>query len=392
LGIVFYLVLARVFVPEDYGLVQYSITLGLLIAVGTQPFSQHVMARFIGVYREHDEQLRAILSSMWAILAVLVALTLLLAIPLLLWLDRFNIGIIVVFVGTTLFYTYWGLSRGFLAPTRLTLAYLGSNTMQLVLVVLLIYVLQIDSPMLALTIYGASYLVPLALLQMFWPFPLHTHMASLQLDKIREVIRFSWPIWASHISYMLYASMPILLLEMLASTAMVGVYGVAKTLTMAFLFIPSSIATLLMPKTAGLPRSQHLGLLRKTLLWSLFVNGLGLVIYLFLVEWFVRTMFGAEYLVDSGTYLLLALAMIVRGSGGIITAVLVGGGNAWIETAGRVMSLLLTAGIGWWLIPDYGATGAAAALLAGSVGSIITYGLLSLAGVRSDEPPPPTEA
>jgi O-antigen/teichoic acid export membrane protein len=56
------------------------------------------------------------------------------------------------------------------------------------------------------------------------------------------------------------------------------------------------------------------------------------------------------------------------------------------------MSLLLTAGIGWWLIPDYGATGAAAALLAGSVGSIITYGLLSLAGVRSDEPPPPTEA
>jgi O-antigen/teichoic acid export membrane protein len=325
LGIVFYLVLARVFVPEDYGLVQYSITLGLLIAVGTQPFSQHVMARFIGVYREHDEQLRAILSSMWAILAVLVALTLLLAIPLLLWLDRFNIGIIVVFVGTTLFYTYWGLSRGFLAPTRLTLAYLGSNTMQLVLVVLLIYVLQIDSPMLALTIYGASYLVPLALLQMFWPFPLHTHMASLQLDKIREVIRFSWPIWASHISYMLYASMPILLLEMLASTAMVGVYGVAKTLTMAFLFIPSSIATLLMPKTAGLPRSQHLGLLRKTLLWSLFVNGLGLVIYLFLVEWFVRTMFGAEYLVDSGTYLLLALAMIVRGSGGIITAVLVGG-------------------------------------------------------------------
>jgi O-antigen/teichoic acid export membrane protein len=383
LGIVFFLVLARVFTPENYGVVQYGITLGLLIAVVTQPFSQHVMARFIGTYRHNEERLRSMLGSMWLVLMALSALTLLVTVPVLMWLDRFNIGIVVVFGGTTLFYTYWGLSRGFLAPTRLTLAYLGSNLVQLLLVVGLIYVLDIREPLLALSIYGLSYLLPLAVLQLAWPFPLHLR-GGVRREHLREVIRFSWPIWISHISYMLYISMPILMLEPFAGKEAVGVYGVANTLTMAFLFIPTSIATVLMPKTAGLPRHQHLGLLKKTLSWSLLVNLVGLGIYTLLVEWFVRTVFGPEYLVDQSTYVILALAMIVLGSGGVITAVLVGGGRVWAETGGRVVAAVLTAGLCWYLIPLHGALGAAVAMLVGSVGAVVVYGLMALAGMRAD--------
>jgi O-antigen/teichoic acid export membrane protein len=384
LGILFFLVLAQVFLPKDYGFVQYGITLGLLIAMVTQPFSQHVMARFIGTYRHDEILLRKMLSNMWLVLSGLSVLTLLVAVPVLMWLDRFNIGIVVVFVGTTLFYTYWGLSRGFLAPTRLTLAYLGSNLVQLILVVGLIYILDIHEPLLALSIYGLSYLLPLAVLQIVWPLPLYLQGGGVQGEHLREIFQFSWPIWISHISYMLYISMPILVLEPFAGTEAVGVYGVANTLTMAFLFIPTSIATLLMPKTAGLPRHQHLSLLKKTLFWALLVNLIGLGIYTLLVEWFVLTVFGAEYLVDQSTYIILAVAMIVLGSGGVITAVLVGSGRVWVETAGRVVAAVLTAGLCWYLIPSHGAAGAAVAMVVGAVSAVIIYVLMALAGMRAD--------
>jgi O-antigen/teichoic acid export membrane protein len=308
------------------------------------------------------------------------------------WLDRFSVGIVMVFAGTTIFYTYWGLSRGFVAPTRLALAYLGSNLAQLILVVVLVYVLDIREPLLALSIYGLSYLLPLAVLQTVWPLPLHILGGPVRREHVREIMHFSWPIWISHISYMLYMSMPILMLEPFAGKESVGVYGVANTLTMAFLFIPSSIATLLMPKTAGLPREQHMVLLKKALSWSLLINLVGLGVYILLVKWFVRTMFGPEYLVDQRTYIILALAMIMLGIGGMITAVLVGSGRVWAETAGRIVAAVVTAWLCWQLIPLHGATGAAVAMLEGAAAAVTVYALMLLMEMRTGTPAAPGQS
>jgi hypothetical protein len=49
-----------------------------------------------------------------------------------------------------------------------------------------------------------------------------------------------------------------------------------------------------------------------------------------------------------------------------------------------VVAAVLTAGLCWYLIPLHGALGAAVAMLAGSVGAVIVYGLMALAGMRAD--------
>jgi len=377
LGMAFSLVLVGAFTPEDYGAIRYAITLAMIVSVGTQPFGQHVLARFVGKYKDDADQLRRILANAWIILAALFGLTVLVTVPVLFMLGKFNVGILVIFMGVTLFYTYWGLSRGFLAPHKLIAAYVGSNVVQIALVFLLIYVLEIRSPLVALLIYGLSYLLPLALLQLFWPFPVTLELSLLRRDVIDDIVRFSRPIWVSHAGYILYSSIDVLLLEYYSGTAAVGVYAVAKTLALVFFFVPAGIATLLMPKAAALPRQAHRQLLKTMLALSMLINGAILIVYLLLGEWFVRGLFGPQYVAEMSTSVILALGMIALGAHSVITAILVGGGRAGVETISRIVAVVAAASAGWLLIPTYGPPGAATAMLVGTLAALITYGVMA---------------
>lgn len=382
LGFVFSLVLAGAFSPEDYGAIQYGITLSMIVAISTQPFGQHVLARFIGKCRDDRDRLRRVLASAWITMAALFGLTLLVAIPLLSAVGKFNVGILVVFLGVTLFYTYWGLCRGFLAAGKLTAVYLASNLVQLALVFLLVQVLRIRSRMLALVIYGASYLLPLAVSQAIWPFPIRLELSPARLDVVGELVRFSLPIWASHACFMLYTSMDVLMLERHSGAEAVGVYMVAKTLAMVFVFVPTGLSTLLMPRAAALPTEANRRLLKRTLAFSLAANGFILAAYLSLGDVFVRSAFGPEYVVDAGTSLILAMGMIAFGAHSIISAVLVAGGRAGVETISRVVAVCTAGLIGRLVIPSYGASGAAMAMSSGALGALVAYGAVGVAAMK----------
>ena len=52
LGLAFSLLLAASFSPDDYGIFQYGLMLGLIFCIGTHPFGQHVIARFIAKHSD----------------------------------------------------------------------------------------------------------------------------------------------------------------------------------------------------------------------------------------------------------------------------------------------------------------------------------------------------
>ncbi len=378
LGFAFSLVLAQAFTPGDYGKVQYAIAVAGVVAIATQPFVQHVLARFIGRHQNDMLALRQVITNAWGVLLVLVVATLVVAIPVLLALQRFNIGIILIFLGTTLFYSYWGVASGFLSPGRLTTAYLGSNVVQIVLTLLLIQVLAIRSPLLAMAIYGLSYLLPILTLQIVKPFPVRFQPALLDIAQIRRLVRFSVPIWLSHAAYSLYVAVDIILLEHFTDDATVGVYSLARTVALIFSFIPAGISTILMPKIASLPVEKHGHLLRNMLALSLLANVALLAVYLLFGEWFIRTTVGPAYLGDRRVLLILAAETILSGIQSLITAVLVGSNRARIDMASRVATLAVAALACWYLIPLFGAVGAASAKLAGVIGAFIAYAILLL--------------
>jgi O-antigen/teichoic acid export membrane protein len=382
LGFLFSIVLARVFVPADYGKVQYAIAIASIVAIATQPFIQHVLARFVGKYREDESALRRKLTNAWVVLLGLFAGTLIVATPSLLLLGRFNIGIIFIYTGITLFYTYWGLATGFYAPGRLVIAFLGSNAVQIVATIVLIQVIGIESPVLAMAIYGLSYFLPIGLLQIFKPFPITFQPNLISRADIFDLVRFSAPLWVSQAAWAFGSSIDLIFLEALTDDTTVGVYALARTLTMIFEFIPVGISAILMPKIAAMPRSEHGRVLRNMVELSLAANLVLLVGYLLVGRWLIQIVVGPEYLVKTSVFLVLALYIIVGGVGSLFGAVFVGSDRASFEMGGRIVSLLVAIAICALLIPSLGGLGAAIAKLGAVLIELATFFAFYLAERR----------
>ncbi|MCC7448395.1 MAG: oligosaccharide flippase family protein [Anaerolineae bacterium] len=383
LGLAYSLVLARAFSPEDYGYVQYSITLAGVIAIGTQPFVQHVLARFVSKHKDSSTELQEILNNTWLILLALTLGTLIVVVLVSLISGTLNIGALVIFIGLTLFYTYFGLARGFLANYKLLAMHLGSNVIQLLAVIVVVTVLGSRSVLLALLIYGLSYVLPWVLLQAFAPFPISFRLTRPQRERIAELLRFSAPIWVSHVGYMIYLSLDVILLERFQGNAAVGIYSLSKTLSMVFSFIPMGLTVILMPKIAASPRHMHRRLMRNALIWSSIVNVIGLLIYAALYNPVVHRFFGTRYEVGPEVFMVLALGNVVYGVYSIIASVAVGKDRASFEMFTRIACVLAAVLVGMILIPSTGAMGAALTTLVGAGTGLVAFGVIKV--VRQKE-------
>lgn len=364
---------ARLFVPADFGVIQYAISVAGIIAIGLQPFGQHVLSRYVGMLKDKPAQLREHLSNIWGIMGIVFLISFVLAIPFLLITGKFNIGILVIFLGTGSYYAYYGMARGFLAPGRLVLVDVGNNLLKVFLILWLIQSLGIRSTLLAMFIQGLACFVPIILLQYFKPLPNTFDLSLINRDTTKSILKFSFPVWISHASYILYATIAILFLEYFTDTTMVGIFSLATTISIALSFFPNGLATFLLPKVAGAPDKRHRPLLVNALVLALSSNFLLVVAYYFFAPWLVETLFGRNYLVYPEVFVLTAIVAALGGAHTIITSVYVGKGRAQEETKSRLIALLVTLVSCWLLIPTYGVIGAAWANLFGAVCSLMVY-------------------
>jgi O-antigen/teichoic acid export membrane protein len=372
LGFAFSFVIAQAFSTDEFGRVTYIITLASVVAVLSQPFGQHVIAYFIGMYRDDAEKRQEILNSAWTIWLIMILLTLLVSTLILMAIDRFSVGLLVVYIGITAFYTYYGIASGFLASPRLLAVYLGSNIVQIILVVITVSVFHVQDGDPAIFIYGLAYFLPLAILIFRYPLPVRLSF-SFNPANVRRILRFSVPIWIAHVLYMAYTSFDIIMLENFMSTAAVGVYALTKTLSSAFHFIPGGITMILMPKLAGMPKEGHNSILKVSLLVTIVINIIGGGLYLLLYQWFVITFFGAEYFVDMNFAFVMALAAILFGTYGVLTSFFVGSGRVSVQVFSRSIMMISLIVLSIALIPEQGVMGAALANLVSVVIGLGVY-------------------
>jgi O-antigen/teichoic acid export membrane protein len=378
LGFGFSFILARQLSPENFGFIQYCLTLSGIAAIGTQPLVQHALARYVAKNAKDEAQLAATLHALWYVLLGVTGISILIAVPLLVLSDRFNIGVLVIFLGMTLFYSYYGLARGFMASKRLLAAYLGSNLVQIIAIVILYQFGSTDSPTPALIIYGLSYLLPLIILQVWQPLPVHFKFSLPQRAIVVDVLRFSVPLWLSHAAYMAYAGMDVLLIQHYTDTASVGLYTLTKTLVSLFSFVPMGLMTIVLPKVASLPQDQHTRIVKRALLMAAVANGAALLVFLVGYPWFISNFFSPEYLVPLHIVLMLAVGEILLGFHSIITAMHVGGDNPQLETISRAFIMLTSFTLGFLLIPRLGLLGAGIMMLCCAIAGVATYTILGL--------------
>jgi O-antigen/teichoic acid export membrane protein len=380
LGFAYSFVLAKAFSPDGVGQIFYVITLGGIVAIITQPFCQRVVAQYIGKYREDEAAFRQVMPSVWTVAIASYIITLLVGCPILFAMGRLSWELIVVFSGIVIFYGYYGIASGFLASSRLMMAYIGSNIAQIVMLVGLVYVFNVRNIALATAIYGLSYLPPILLLM--WKRPLDVNLRpGFDAERIREIVRFSIPIWISQVLYVGFISLDILMLEHYTNNEQVGIYNLTKTLTSVFYFIPNGITMLLLPKLAGMTRGRR-DVVLLSLGISLAVNIIGLIAYTLVYPIFVIQFVGREYFLSMEFALISAVGSILFGMHSILSSSLVGVGKASVETVSRVIMTLITVLCGMVYIPAQGAMGAAFTLLVAAIGGLVVYAGFSMVGIR----------
>jgi O-antigen/teichoic acid export membrane protein len=377
LGLAFSLVLARAYSTSDYGYASYALSLGSLLAVVTQPFGQHVISYLIGKYRDDPDELAKMVSNAWAIWSVLFMLTLVVGIPILLGLDRLTGEVLAVFVGLTCFYTYQGIATGFLSSSRVLVLYLGSNALQIVLVLIFAYVLRLPSVIPSIYVYGLVYFVPLVILMIWFPLPIRFR-PSWDIQRVRSIIKFTLPIFISHILYIIYYSTDIMLLEIFTDRTTIGIYSLTKTLRTAFYLIPQSISMILMPSIAGATKAEGRRQFWSAFSLSLGLNVLLLVVFLIFYQPFVVGVFGEEYFIGLPFALIMALAGMMFAARSVIFAVLVGTNRTSLDNLSRLVVMVTIVVIGVVLIPSQGAMGAAWAMFVSNALGFIPYGIFLL--------------
>jgi O-antigen/teichoic acid export membrane protein len=234
------------------------------------------------------------------------------------------------------------------------------------------------STMLAMLIYGFSCLIPLALLQRFSPLPILFDWKLINKKTAIEIGKFSLPIMISHASYMVYMTIAVIFLEQYTSAAIVGIYSLALTLGVMFSFLPTGLATFLMPKISGAPGLQHGKMLLSALGLAMLINIVLLAAYYFLVPMLIGKLFSPDYLVIPEVFVTTGMVMTLMGIHTIVSAVFVGSGRAQDETKSRLVTVMLTALSCWWLIPRFGIMGAVSANLIGIIGGLGIYALIFL--------------
>ena len=166
-----------------------------------------------------------------------------------------------------------------------------------------------------------------------------------------------------------YFRIDTIMLGLLSSKTEVGLYSVAFNLMEGTFFIPSIVMAAIFP---GLSKAkQFLNYFRKGLL-LLSVTGIagGGAVFLF-AEIIVQTFFAEEFQGSGEILKILAFAIPIVFWGYLMTQSLVALDHNRIYLAITTFAVLLNVLLNYWLIPEYGAEGAA-------IATVITEALIPL--------------
>jgi O-antigen/teichoic acid export membrane protein len=367
LGLLFGIVLARALDPDKYGYVQFGIAFAGVLAILTQPFGQHVMARYISRFHNDTKTMHEYLNNAWAVLFMLFVGSLLVAVPVMLLIGSFDVTFIIIYVGFTAFYAYYGLGRGFASNERVMAAFLASNALQLVLTIIVYFVIGTQDTTPALLIYGLVYFPVLAVLMRLMPLPIGFKFTMPRREIVLDLLKFSVPVWIGHACFTLVLALDRFFLEAYRDTQAVGVFSFAVQLGMVFMFVPMGLNTVLLARAAKTPRDQHGKLLRNSMTFYLGSSFPILIGWLLLYNKVAGIVSGGEqYSMEPLVYGLVAVGTILFAMQGVFESVLIGRGTPNQATISRLAGLAVAVGLGFALVPTYGLLGAALMKLGGA--------------------------
>lgn len=364
LGLLFSTVLAHYLVPDEFGFVRYAITLAgiVTIAASNSPVS---ISRYLAANADDTEARDRYFTNGLVGFAIVLAASLLIAVPILSLLHALDIGTISCIVGLAGFYCYLALVRGLNSAWKMSLTYVLNNVVLIVALVVVFNLFKIRTYTAALLIYGLSNLAPL-ILELFKPMSLRFHPKLISYNVLLELTRFSIPVVISSGAFAIWFGVDLLLVQNFSPHAS-GSYAAAKTLAQLYIFVPSAITMVLMPRVAALGLEKSKRYLIGGLVTALLVSLCGFAIVDVWGHKVIALAFGNRY---SDAYLplvVLSIGMCILSIYTILEGFIIGRGRPKMAAQALLAAMFSTTAIGLWLVSWLGDTGASLAFTIGAI-------------------------
>jgi O-antigen/teichoic acid export membrane protein len=194
---------------------------------------------------------------------------------------------------------------------------------------------------------------------------------------LAESVRFGARAWLGSVSLLLNARLDQILLGLIASDVALGLYAVAVNGAEVLLFLPTAIATALLPAVA---RAEELSKVERTLrtFRSAAILTLATIVVAAGLGWIaIPLVFGADFRDSVGPFMWLLPGALGWAALSIFSNSLLASRAPGLSSLGSAAALAVGLALDLALIPPFGASGAAAAasaaFLAGGAASALSY-------------------
>jgi len=363
LGLLFSTILAHFLIPDDFGYVRYAVTLAgiLTIAASNSPVS---IARFLAANPNDTKARDRYFTNGLVGFAIVLVISLLIAVPVLRLMHALDIGTISCVIGLAGFYCYLAIVRGLNSAWKMSLTYILNNVVLVVVLVVVFELFKIRTTLAALVIYGLSNLAPLAL-EVFRPMTLRFHFNLISRKTLLELSRFAIPIVISSGAFAIWFGVDLLLVQNF-SPHQSGSYAAAKTLAQVYIFVPTAITMVLMPRVAALDLEKSKRYVVGGALIALLISLIGFAIIYIYGPRIIAIAFGYRYIEAYIPLVVLSVGMCILSVYMVIEGFVIGRGRPKLTAQALLVAMTTTILSSFWLVSWLGAIGASLAFTIGA--------------------------
>jgi O-antigen/teichoic acid export membrane protein len=212
-------------------------------------------------------------------------------------------------------------------------------------------------------------------------------LARPRLELLRECVRVGLGAWVGTLSTAFNQRLDQLLVAVIASEAVLGIYATAVNAFEILLYLAGAASTAILPLGARAGAGARTAEILRTYRAVTMLTAAGAVVAAVVGTQLIPLVFGAPFEASNGPFLWLLPGALGFVALSIFSSALVAAMAPRRSSAGPVVSLTLGLALDVLLIPAHGATGAAmattSALLAGGATSLVLYATRDRFSVRS---------
>lgn len=352
IAMLFMVILARTMTVSDYGAFKYLISISMIFSIGFSGFTT-ALSKYIGEDKEDRNKVIEYVSNtliLTSIFLVIILLSIHLSLP-----DSFYLNLLLF--ASFIDFFYIGFIRGILNYVKLAGFKLVENSIQLLILLISYFLHKQITFSFAIIFYSLSPIISLFIFEFAKPELIFRFKASINI--LSKLAIYAVTVSIGSIGWTLMFSINTIFIKHFYSNEYVGYYSIGVTFSQIFLFLPSALNTIILPKVSGIKdKSKIIKPITLAASFNMLLSLFGLLFLVLFKKYLLLWIFGEKYLPGLSVIIPLAIGQIFISTLSIYSAVWQGLGKPIFPTINICMAAIINTIGSYYLTQKYGIYGA----------------------------------